>query len=198
MPREKRGRKKDDGIRDIIIRYSLLALLSIGSLKLFYAIFTPLTFYPLLFILRFIYDVGSVGNTLFIEQYSIEIIGACVAASAYYLLAALNLTTREIKAGSRIRLFIFNAILILIPNILRIIVLIAMKVNNIGAFDVVHKIFWYFIGTVYVVLVWFAGTRALRIKSVPFYSDFAYVRGAIKKPNFAYVRGAIKKPKRVR
>ncbi len=177
----KRG-KKERGAYDITVRYLILALLSLSGFKILYSIFAPLTFYPLVFILRLFYNVDVVGNKLFIGQNIIEISGACIAVSAYYLLAVLNLITRGITAKKRIRMFIFHSMLILVPNILRIILLTAMKINDSAAFDVVHKIVWYFIGTVYIVIIWFVGVYNLKIKSVPFYSDFIYVKNNIRNP----------------
>ncbi len=177
----KRG-KKERGVYEIAARYLIIVLLSLGGFKILYFIFAPLTFYPLVFILRLFYNVGVVGNKLFIGQNIIEISGACIAVSAYYLLALLNITTRGIKIKNRVKMFLFHSVLILVPNILRIILLTALKVNGSAAFDLVHKVIWYFIGTVYIVLIWFAGVYTLKIKSMPFYSDFIYMKSTIKRP----------------
>ena len=38
-------------------------------------------------------------------------------------------------------------------------------------FDITHKVFWYFISTIFVVGIWFIEIKIFKIKEIPFYSD---------------------------
>jgi len=51
---------------DIITRYLLLALFSLGGLGIFYFVFTPLTLYPVFFILGFFYTASIQGTTVYV------------------------------------------------------------------------------------------------------------------------------------
>src|SRR3989344_7597476 len=86
-------------ISELILRYIILLGLSFPGLILFYKIFTPLTVYPVYFILSLFYDaVLLTKTTILIEGLvPIEIIGACIAGSAYSLLLILNLSTPNIN-----------------------------------------------------------------------------------------------------
>ncbi|MEJ2267924.1 MAG: pacearchaeosortase, partial [Nanoarchaeota archaeon] len=80
-------KEKSKKYLDIFIRYSILIIFSLFNLQIFYFIFKPLTIYPLYFLLSLFFDVSLINNVLLISnQFPIEIIGACVAGSAYFLL----------------------------------------------------------------------------------------------------------------
>ena len=86
---------KKKEIYDLILRYFVLLVLGVFSSTLFYFIFTPLTVYPVFWFVS-IFDSGAKlleGNVFFFEGIYFEIIPACVAGAAYYLLFILNLTT---------------------------------------------------------------------------------------------------------
>ena len=81
-------------ITDIIARYSIIVFLSVQNFWIFYFIFTPLTIYPVYFILQTFVDAVLIKNIIVVNtQLPIEIIDACIAGSAYYILAILNLST---------------------------------------------------------------------------------------------------------
>ena len=98
----------------IVIRYSVLLFFGI-FLSLFYKFFLPLTIFPSFLLLGIIYEAIIVGNTIVVNGFLIEIVSACVAGSAYYLLLILNLTTK-MKAKKRIYSlgFSFSSLLVLI------------------------------------------------------------------------------------
>ena len=78
----------------LLSRYTILIILGIPNLLLFYIIFTPLTVYPIFWILNFFYDAILYPlNVIFFKGYFASIIPACVAGAAYYLLLILNLIT---------------------------------------------------------------------------------------------------------
>ena len=49
---------------DIVFRYLLILLLAIGNLAIFYLIFTPLTVYPVFWLLKIFYTISINGNNL--------------------------------------------------------------------------------------------------------------------------------------
>ena|SRR3989344_5582989 len=167
--------KLHKGFAELSFRYLILIAVAIPSLWIFYAVFTPLTFYPTYLILNLFFDVMIVKNAnIFIinNEIPVEIIRACVAGSAYYLLFALNLATPGIKIEKRVKMILAAFSALLAMNVLRIIFLIAIFFEGTVFFIVAHQIFWYFISTIFVVLIWFSEVKFFKIKEIPFYSDF--------------------------
>lgn len=169
-------------IYSILLRYAILVAVAIPNLYLFYLIFTPLTIYPVYFLLNLFFNVSLVGNQLFLNSCStpfIEIIPACIAGSAYYLLTILNLSTPNIK--NRILPLASSFLFLLILNILRIFFLSILHINNSNLFALSHKIFWYFGSTLFVILIWFLHVKLFKIKNIPIYSDINYIYRQTKK-----------------
>ncbi len=167
----------------IFFRYLLIALLGLGNAFLFYFIFTPQTIYPTYFILNTLYSTELLERTILIhlsQTYQINIIDACIAGAAYYLLLILNLAT-PLPVKKRIYSLLFSFTLLLIFNILRIIILSIMFVSNSLAFDFTHKFFWYVLSTIFVVVIWFLTVFLFKIKDIPVYTDINYIYRIIKK-----------------
>jgi len=168
----------------LLIRYVLLLLLGLGNLYLIYLIFTPLTVYPVYFILSLFYQVSLHQATLSIFTGEtlklIEIAGACVAGSAFYLLYILNLTT-PMKAKTRLYSLIYSSLALLLINILRIILLSFLSIKDYASFEIIHKLFWYFLSTILVVLIWFSQVYFFNIKAYPILTDFKELKKQIKK-----------------
>jgi exosortase/archaeosortase family protein len=160
---------------DLISRYIVLIIFGISNAAVFYFLFTSLTIYPVYFLLKLFFDASLTSNVLLIHDISIEIIGACVAGSAYYLLLILNLSTRGIKPGKRILALLFSFFSLLIVNILRIFLLSALLISGTSFFDIAHKLFWYVGSVFFVVLIWFLSVKLFRIKEIPFYSDMVFL-----------------------
>ena len=167
----------------IFIRYLILILVSLPNLFLFYLIFTPLTAYPVYWILNLFYNASLLGGKIILinQAIAIELINACIAGAAYYLLLILNLSTPEIAIKKRINLILLSFASFLIVNILRILVLSAGAISGSSFFDITHKIFWYSLSTIFVVAIWFAEVRFFKIKAIPFYSDMRFLYKNIKK-----------------
>jgi len=165
--------KKKNGFLDLIVRYLILVLVAIPNLWLFYLVFTPLTAYPVYWLLGLFYDTSLLNNNIILVNHtiSIELVRACIAGSAYYLLLILNLSTPEIKVKKRIKMIALSFFVFFIVNILRIFSLSLVAVAGSSFFDITHTIFWYALSTVFVVAIWFAEVRIFRIKEIPFYSD---------------------------
>jgi exosortase/archaeosortase family protein len=166
---------------DIVWRYVLLVIIGIFNAPIFYFIFTPLTLFPVYFFLKFFFDTSLVSNVIFVNSSPIELIGPCIAGSAYYLLLMLNLSTREMAFGKRIKFLLFSFFSLLLINILRIFALSAIFVSGTSFFDITHKLFWYAGSTVFVVAIWFLSVKLFRVKQVPFYSDVLFLLRLRKK-----------------
>jgi len=168
-------------ILDIFSRYFILILIGILGVGIFYLLFFPLTIYPAYYFLKIFFDASLVYNIIFINSLPIEIIGACIAGSAYYLLLILNLSTREIKLRKRIFLFLFSFLSLLIINILRIFLLSIVFVSGSSFFDLTHKLFWYAGSSIFVVGIWFLSVKVFKIKEIPIYSDILFLLKSGKK-----------------
>lgn len=165
----------------IFSRYIIILLLSLSNLYIFYFIFTPLTIYSFYYFSKIFFDVSLNGNILYIGSSSIELIGACIAGSAYYLLLTLNLSTPRINIKKRILMIFSSFLILLIANVLRIFFLMILFINNFDFFDITHKIFWYLVSTILVVLIWIFEVKIFKLKDIPFYSDLNFIFKNIKK-----------------
>lgn len=165
---------------DIFVRYILLVLVGFTNNSLFYLIFSFITIYPVYFLLSFLFTPSISGNLITIGNIPIEIIGSCVAGSAYYLLLILNLATPRIDIKRRIGIFLFSFGSLLILNILRIFLLSTMLVNGFSLFDFTHKLFWYVGSTIFVVGIWFLSVKLFNVKEIPFYSDITFLLKNLK------------------
>lgn len=161
--------------KDILIRYLILLFIAIPNLYVFYTIFAPLTLYPLYFLLNIFFDVSISGRQIFFNNFSIELINACIAGSAYYLMLILNLSTPKIKLDKRLKMIFFSFGIFLLLNIFRIFFLSLLLFNNSNFFDIAHKLFWYSISTIFVIGIWFFQVKIYKIKNIPFYSDINYL-----------------------
>lgn len=156
----------------LLLRYVSLIVLAIGNLALFYKIFTPLTFYPVYYILSWLYDAKLLaGNVFFLKGYYAELIPACIAGAAYYFLLILNLTT-PMELSKRIKTILFSIFIFWIINIARIIIFAALLAYGFQYFDLAHRLVWYFGSTLLVVVIWFSAVWLFEITNIPVYTDF--------------------------
>ncbi|MBU1136245.1 MAG: pacearchaeosortase [Nanoarchaeota archaeon] len=163
----------------IFLRYILLILIAISNLWLFYFILTPLTIYPVFFLLNIFFNVSVSGITLSMQGFQIELARACIAGSAYYLLLILNLTT-PMPLKKRINSIVFSLFFFLLFNILRIFFFSILFINSFAFFNLFHLIFWYFISSFLVFIIWVAEIKIFKIKQIPVYSDIWYLYQKIK------------------
>lgn len=171
-------------IIDIFTRYFIMVLAAVSGLWIFYTIFTPLTVYPTYFLLNLFFESSLSGNIITVSNiFPIEIVKACVAGSAYYLLLILNLSTPGILLKKRLKIIGESFLALLIINILRIFFLSIMHVSGSGLFDVTHKIFWYFANIFFILGIWFFMVRSFKLKEIPFYSDIKFFFDLRKKAN---------------
>lgn len=162
---------------NLFIRYSVLLILVFFGLKIIYLIFEPLTKYPVFFLFNFFYDAYLSGNVINFRGYPIalEIIGACIAGSAYLLLFILNLSTPNIKFNKRIKLLGLSFLVFLLFNILRIFFIGILFLNNSSLAELIHKFLWYFGSIALILIIWFYQVRKFNIKEIPFYSDIKFI-----------------------
>lgn len=166
-------KKEASQLLSILFRYVALIIAGFPSLWIFYLIFTPLTVYPVFFLIRLFHNATLITNFIVIENYlPIEIIDPCIAGSAYYLLLILNLSTPGLKFLNRIKLMLFSFSALLFVNIMRIFLLSLLFFSGFSLFDITHELFWYFGSVVFVIGIWFLGVKLFKVKEIPFYSDF--------------------------
>ena len=163
-------------------RLALALLLSLGSLAIFYAVFSPITIYPSYWLISQFYPIDKIGNYFYYGDYIIAIIDACVAGAAYYLLAALNLTTKGLAIWTRVKAFAFGALALLALNVFRIVLLtLVLFSQGKNSFNQIHISFWIIGSTLFVAGIWILTTKIFRIKEVPVYSDLMEVLRIYKK-----------------
>lgn len=167
----------------IFIRYLLIILIAIPNMYLFYLIFTSLTVYSVYFLLALFYDATLSGVNILINELTIKIIDACVAGSAYYLLFMLNLSVPKISIKLRTKMIFYSFAILFLLNVFRIFFLSILAINGSVYFDFAHKLFWYVLSTVFVVVIWFWEVYHFKIKEIPLFSDlkFLYSKSAFKK-----------------
>ena len=160
---------------DMFLRYIILIAIAIPNFFIFYLIFTPLTIYPVFFLITLFANPTLNGTVISFSNQTIEIVGACVAGSAFYLLTILNLSTPNIKLKKRIYMLLISYLIFLIINILRIVLLSYLLYTGSPYFDVTHKILWYSLSTIFVLVIWFSEVKYFNIKSIPAYYDVKYL-----------------------
>lgn len=165
------------------IRYFLLIILVVPGLALFYAVFGPPTIHISYLLLDIFYEVSLLGNIIFTQGFPIEIVEACIAGAAYYLLLILNLAIPNVSWKKRIGMIAFSFAIFLLVNVLRIIILTALYVSGSQWFDFAHELFWYVVSIVFVVGIWFWEVKLFKVKEIPFYTDlkFLYSQTHLKK-----------------
>ncbi|MFH1311285.1 MAG: pacearchaeosortase [Nanoarchaeota archaeon] len=177
--------KRGDSLWNVIIRYLILIAVAIPNLFLFYIIFNPLTVLPVYFLLGLFFDASLLSSSIILLNgfFPIELIEACIASSAYYLLLILNLATPGLKLKTRIYSILFSFAVFLVINILRIFILSLVAISGSPVFDITHKVFWYLVSTLFVVGIWFAEIKLFKIKEIPIYSDLKnlYDKSSLRK-----------------
>lgn len=169
--------KKGRDLFNIFLRYVvLLVILLISSFsKVFYDLFLKLTIYPVSWLLNLFYNSSVLKSIIFVNSYSIELIPACIAVSAYLLLLSLNLTL-SMPLRKRIYTLLFSFALLLVVNILRIFIFSLLLINNYKYFDQLHEFFWYFLSILLVIGIWFLTAYVFKIRNIPIYTDFKSIK----------------------
>lgn len=155
----------------LFLRYILIFILGL-NIYVIYDIFTPITSYFSFFVLNLFYsEVSLQGTSIILKENILQLIPACIAGSAYYLLFMLNLST-PMSLLIRIKSLLFIFLSFLFINILRIFIFSSLFVSGFKYFSLAHQITWYLGSTILVVLIWFANVKLFSIKSIPVLADF--------------------------
>ena len=170
--------KQSKKILGLFARYFSILLIGSGNLYIIYKTLTPLTVHILNAILSIFTDTILSGNIIHLEEIAIEIIPACVAGSAFYLLLLLLFSTGDVKPEIRAKAIITSFAALFTLNILRVLILIPMA--NASYFEAVHWVFWHLISTIFVVSIWIGIVKIYKIKTIPIYSDVKYIKSLIK------------------
>ena len=186
---EKKDKQSKNTVLFMPLRYLILLALIIVLIlpiknPLVYIILTPITVYPVVFLLKIFVNVnffyGSNGPMFLLGAKTlIEIVPACVAGAAYILLLALNLCVK-MKPQKRIFSLILSFLILLIFNILRIFAFSLLYYHSIPGIDFTHMFFWYVISTIFIVLIWFFVVKVFKIEELPLYSDIKSLVSEIK------------------
>lgn len=182
-------------IFDLLFRYLFIVLIGLGNLYLFYLVLTPLTLWGGGFLLNIFYDAVVSDSGFFVNGVFFELVSACVGGAAFYLLFILVMSSRGIDYVKRLKMIGVSFLLLYIFNVLRIGLMV--YINGAFYFYFVHWFFWYFISTLFVVLLWFWMAWLFKVKSIPVYSDFLFllrsVRGKVGRKGKRRDRGKVKR-----
>ncbi len=165
--------KESSRILFLASRYLILVVLGL-NLWLFYYLLTPITVYSSFYLIKLFTQASLSGTTITISSFSIKLVSACIAGSAFYLLLILNLTCK-MKPLVRIKSLVFSLALLLIINILRIVIFSLLFISSFSLFNTLHLLVWYFLSAVIVVLIWLLTVKLFRIKEIPVYSDLKFL-----------------------
>jgi len=76
------------------------------------------------------------------------------------------------KIETRIKMIFFAFAALLFFNVSRITILSLIFLEGLPIFVALHQLFWYFLSTIFVVIIWFSEVKIFKVKEIPFYSDF--------------------------
>jgi exosortase/archaeosortase family protein len=169
--------KQSRRLLGLFSRYIALILLGLGNLYLFYKILTPITIKSVSIILSILGKSKVIENIIVHNGTIIEIIPACVAGAAFYLLFILILSTAEIRPKKRAIALMAATLMLFVLNVLRIVFL--ALISSALYFELIHWIFWHLVSTIFVVAVWLVTIKIYEIKTIPIYSDIKYVKSLI-------------------
>jgi exosortase/archaeosortase family protein len=170
--------KQSSKILDLFARYFVILLVGIGNLYLFYKVLTPITVRAVAAILDLFSNPLVIDNMIFLKRVIIEIVPACVAGSAFYLLFLLVVSTAEMNFKKRFLVLVTSFSILFFLNTLRLVLLVPLVTTPY--FDTIHWIFWHLISTVFVVAVWVSMVFIYKIKAIPVYSDIKFLVSLIK------------------
>ena len=178
---QKTPKRKHDRAYLMPFRYIILLGLMF-SLPMLYKVLFVLTIHPVFWLLKLVFNPVLLNGDILLILFTtpIQIIPACVAGSAYLLLLILNFTV-PMSHKKRILSITLAFTLLLTANILRIFLLSLLYHYQSPFFDFTHKFFWYFLSTIFVVIIWFLMVKIFTIKEIPVYSDLKYLLRIIKK-----------------
>jgi hypothetical protein len=163
----------------LILRYLIILLAGLGNLWIFYAIFTKPTAYVSAYLLKLFGETAIIGNNFIFNTVYIELVSACIAGAAYYLLFILGMSIPNIKTKERAYLIFFLFGTFFLVNVLRIIIFTLLAGSLY--FEELHYGSWYLLSTIFVVGIWFLAVKNFKIKEMPVYTDVKDLLNQTKK-----------------
>ncbi len=168
---------------EIFLRYTtflflVLLLTSEFFSKALISVFTSVSY----FILKFFVPVEVVGSVLLVAQSQVySIISACIAPSAYILIAMVFFSL-PLDYFKSVKLFIYGFLTFTVLNLLRIIIFMFINLH-IGkeVFEILHILFYEVFSGIFVAVLIIYFLRKSKIKSqYPFVSDIIYLKNQFK------------------
>lgn len=161
----------------LILRILIAILLLTIPFNIFYWLLLKPTLYLSYLPLLTKYKDITIGNDyLLINNNILKFTLACIATATYYLLILLLLLTKNIGFIKLIRMLFSGILLILTFNIIRIDLLIVIYIEyGIIWFNNLHLLFWKFLSSFIVVLIWLYLCYKFKIKNIPAYSDLKFL-----------------------
>lgn len=166
---------KQRKILNLFARYIIVLSVALGNLFLFYKIFTKPTIYLSYLFLSFFKETIILENLIIFGGSLLNIANACIAGSAYYFLFILSMSI-PLNFSRRVKLILFSFFTFFIVNVLRI-VLMAFLIESLY-FQQIHFFLWHFFSTIFVVLIWLSAVKILKIKEIPFYTDYLSIKNS--------------------
>lgn len=166
--------------QSIALRYVMILTLGINNFYIISKIITPLTIHITRTTLNIFTPTTLTQNIIQTQTTTIQLIPACIAISAYYLLIFLLLATPNIQIKTRIYTILTATLSLLILNTTRILILIPLTQTQ--SFATIHWATWHIFSTTLVAAIYITTIKLYKIKSTPIYSDLKYLKSQIKKP----------------
>jgi exosortase/archaeosortase family protein len=152
----------------LVVRYVLLLVVGF-NLPFFYGLLLRFTVVVSSFVFSLFSSPLVVDNFIRLPFVVLEIIPSCVAGSAFYLLLVLSFSLGSTSWSKRLLVFFFSASLLFLFNVFRIVILAFLGSSNF--FPVLHWLFFTFLSTVVVVLLWLFALRLFSVSAIPFWTD---------------------------
>ncbi len=137
---------------------------------------TPITIHLTYLLTSLFYPVILTNNILTVNHASFSVIEACVASFAFYFLWLLAMLTKNITWKQRWKLVGVCWGALVLVNVVRIFVLIAVAQTwGWAAFDAVHMIMWQVVSGIFVAAIWIAAVTYFKVKSIPVVDDLVWL-----------------------
>ena len=154
----------------MFVRYFVVFIVGLGDLFLLTLFLSPATVGVVYWILKMFGEVIFESGVFYFNGFDFEIIGACIATSAYYLLFLLVMITQKIELKKRLLMLGCGFLSLFLLNVSRILIMISLYWSSV--FADVHWWLWHIFSIIFVVGIWFLMVKIFRIKSTPFWDDF--------------------------
>lgn len=166
----------------LVIRIILLFLIWPSLLYLIFFIPTIYLSYIILKLIGYNIFVDLSSKLLSVGNLKLNFIAACVATSAYQLLAILILLTKDLSFSKMLKMFLVGSLILLLVNVARIVFLSTIFINyGYELFDKFHILLWRGAASFIVFFIWIALIKIFKIKTIPIISDVTYLYKLIKK-----------------